>query len=55
MLQQIGMLIQLAVLVLLPMLVFWQLTYGFRVGVMGPVVVLGMIAFTVGAKLRESR
>lgn len=54
MLHHIGMLIQLAVLVLLPMLVLWQLTYGFRVGVMGPVVVLGMIVFTIGTKLRES-
>ena len=50
----LGMLIQLAVLVFLPMLILWQLTYGFRVGVMGLATLAGMIAFTIGTKLRES-
>ena len=52
--QQIGFLMQLAVLVFLPMLILWQLTFSIRLIVMPVMTLAGIIVFWVGHKLRES-
>lgn len=51
--RHIGFLLQLAVLALLPMLILWQLMYGFRLVVMPSLTLVGIILFTLGQKLRE--
>jgi hypothetical protein len=51
--QHIGFLCQLAALVLLPMLIFWQLDFGIPLIVMPALTVVGVILFAVGHKLRE--
>ena len=51
--QQLGFLLQLAVLALLPMLVIWQLQYGFRLIWMPALLTVGIIVFWMGTKLRE--
>jgi len=53
--QQIGFLMQLAVLALLPMLILWQLNYGFELIWMPAMTVLGIFVFWIGYKLRESK
>ena len=52
--QTLGMLLQLAVLTFLPLLILHELTFGFRVLVMPPCLVTGIIVFWIGTKLRES-
>lgn len=52
--QQVGFLLQLAVLSLLPMLILWQLRYGFELIWMPALTVLGIVVFWVGYKLREA-
>lgn len=52
--QTLGMLLQLAVLTFLPLLILYQLNFGFRVLVMPPCLVAGIIVFWIGTKLRES-
>ena len=52
--QQIGFLLQFAVLVFLPMLILWQLNFGFSLVVMPAMTVAGILVFWVGHKLRES-
>jgi hypothetical protein len=52
--QQIGFLLQLAVLVFLPMLIIWQLNFGFRLILMPMLTLAGIVLFTIGFKLRES-
>ena len=44
---------QLAVLGMLPALVFFQLVYGFRLVVMPVSLLIGVVLFAVGTKLRE--
>jgi hypothetical protein len=51
--QQIGFLLQLAALVLLPMLILWQLDFGIPLIVMPALTVVGIILFYIGYKLRE--
>jgi hypothetical protein len=51
--QQIGYLMQLAALTLLPMLILWQLDFGIPLIVMPVLTVVGIILFYVGYKLRE--
>ena len=51
--QHIGFLLQFVVLVFLPLLVLWQLTFGFRLIVMPAMTVVGIIVFWIGYKLRE--
>jgi uncharacterized membrane protein YdfJ with MMPL/SSD domain len=51
---QIGFLMQLGVLVFLPMLILWQLTFGFRLVVMPAMTLIGIFFFWWGYKLRES-
>ncbi len=51
--QQIGALLQFAVLVFLPLLILWQLNFGFRLIVMPACTLAGIIVFWIGWKLRE--
>ena len=55
MLRSIGFLMQLAVLALLPMLILWQLMFGFRLILMPMLTLAGIVIFTTGQWLRESR
>ncbi len=50
----IGMLLQFAVLVFLPMLIVWQLNFGYRLVVMPACTLVGIIVFVIGTKLRDS-
>lgn len=52
--QQIGFLMQLFVLGGLPVLIFFQLMYGFRLIVMPTCLLAGIVLFTIGTRLRES-
>ena len=52
--QHIGFLLQLAALTFLPMLILWQLQFGFRLIVMPTLTLAGFIVFEVGRRLRES-
>ena len=51
--QQIGILLQFIVLVFLPMLILWQLEFGFRLILMPALTLCGIIVFWIGYKLRE--
>jgi len=51
--RHIGFLLQLAVLAFLPMLILWQLNFGFRLVVMPTLTIVGIIVFAIGQKLRE--
>jgi len=53
--QQIGVLLQMAALAGLPVVIYWQLVYGFRLLVMPSVTLLAIGVFLVGTKLRESK
>ena len=52
--QQIGFLLQFAVLVCLPMLIIWQLEFGMRLILMPALTLVGIVVFWIGSKLRES-
>ena len=51
--QQLGFLMQLFVLVMLPVLIVFQLQFGFRLIVMPVSLVAGIVLFSIGARLRE--
>ena len=52
---QIGMFMQLATLALLPVLLYWDISFGLSHYLIIPMVLLlAMIMFSVGTKLRES-
>lgn len=51
--QQIGILLQVAALTLLPMLILWQLEFGMRLVVMPILTMAGIVVFYIGYKLRE--
>ncbi len=51
--QQIGTLLQFVVLVFLPMLILWQLEFGFRLILMPALTLCGIVVFWIGYKLRE--
>lgn len=51
--QTIGIGLQLIVLALLPTLIAFQLYFGFKLIVMPFSLVVGIVIFTIGAKLRE--
>lgn len=54
--QQIGFLLQFAVLVFLPVLIFYDLDFGFkRLVVMPALTVAGVALFWIGYRLRESK
>jgi hypothetical protein len=52
--QQIGFYLQLAMLALLPMLCYWQLQFGFRLIWMPGLLLVGVVLFWLGTRLRES-
>jgi hypothetical protein len=52
--QQIGVAIQFLVLALLPMLVWWQLMFGFPLIWMPVLLMVGVLVFWLGTRLRES-
>jgi hypothetical protein len=52
--QHIGMGMQLLVLVFLPLLILWQLEFGFPLLYMPGLLLVGIIVFTIGTRLRES-
>ncbi len=51
--RQIGFLLQVAALTLLPMLILWQLDFGIPLIVMPTLTVVGIVVFYVGHRLRE--
>lgn len=51
--QQLGFLMQLAVLAGLPMLCYWQLQFGFPLIWMPGLLVVGIFLFWAGTRLRE--
>lgn len=51
---RLGMGMQFVVLAGLPMLIYWQLLYGFKLVLMPACLLLGIVIFTIGTKLRES-
>ena len=52
--RQLGFYMQFSMLVFLPMLVFWQLQYGFHLIWMPALLLVGVVFFIVGTRLRES-
>ncbi len=52
--QSFGMLLQLVVLSVLPLVILYQLQFGFRLLVMPICTVVGIAVFWVGTRLRES-
>lgn len=51
---RIGMLLQFAMLVFLPLLIIWQLNFGFRLIFMPALLLVGAVVFAIGTRLRES-
>jgi len=52
--QQIGFLLQFAMLAFLPMLMLWQLNFGIRLLVMPALTLVAIMVFVIGYKLRKS-
>jgi hypothetical protein len=52
--RQLGFYMQFSMLVLLPMLILWQLEYGFNLIWMPTCLLIGVVLFIVGTRLRES-
>ncbi|MES2793632.1 MAG: hypothetical protein V4719_28725 [Planctomycetota bacterium] len=53
--RSLGFLMQLAVLALLPMLIVWQLAFGFPLILMPALTVTGVVLFGTGQWLREGK
>ncbi len=53
--QTIGMLLQIAVLAFLPLIILYQLNFGFRLIVMPVCTTIGIALFWIGTRLRESK
>ena len=53
--QQIGFLMQLVVLTLLPFLIIWQLNFGMPLIWMPILTLTGIVLFTLGTRLRGDR
>lgn len=49
----IGMLLQFVALVFLPLLILWQLRFGFELIYMPGLLLVGMVIFFIGHLLRE--
>lgn len=52
-LNTVGFLLQFAALVFLPLLIFWQLDFGFRLLWMPTLTLLAVLAFWIGHQLRD--
>lgn len=50
----LGVGMQIAAMVFLPLLIVWQLEYGFRILYMPMLLLVGMAVFWLGTRLRES-
>ena len=50
---QIGVLLQVVALTMLPMLILWQLDFGIPLIVMPVLTMVGIVIFYVGHRLRE--
>ena len=50
---QIGFLMQMAALTFLPVLIIWQLNFGFRLLWMPSLTLVGAFVFWIGHKLRD--
>lgn len=53
--RQIGFVLQFAMLVFLPLLIFWQLDFGLPLLVMPSLTLVAIVVFWVGHRLRESK
>jgi len=53
--QSLGFLIQMAVLMFLPIVIGWQLFFGFRLLIMPAATLAAILLFTLGHVLRSSR
>lgn len=53
--QKIGMALQFACLVFLPMLILWQIDFGIPLIVMPALTLVSVAVFYVGYRLRESK
>ena len=53
--QTVGFLLQLMVLMLLPLVVGWQLFFGFPLLVMPSATLLAIVVFSIGHSLRQAR
>jgi hypothetical protein len=51
--RQIGFLLQIVALTMLPMLILWQLDFGIPLIVMPVLTMVGIVIFYVGHRLRE--
>jgi len=52
--RQFGVLLQFAVLLFLPLLIFWQIDFGIPLIVMPAALVVSSVVFWIGYRLRES-
>ena len=52
--QQLGVVLQFLVLALVPMLCWWQLQFGFPLIWMPALLMVGIVIFWFGTRLRES-
>lgn len=50
--QYLGLFLQFITLVFLPLLILWQLTFGFQLVWMPALTLLGIVVFAIGTKLR---
>jgi len=53
--QSIGFLLQMAVLMFLPLVIGWQLFFGFPLLVMPAATLVGIVVFSIGHALRQPR
>ncbi|MBS0260810.1 MAG: hypothetical protein JSS02_02540 [Planctomycetes bacterium] len=53
--QQVGFAIQALVLMMLPLLIGWQLFFGFRLILMPSCLLVAIVIFSIGHWLRQSR
>jgi len=52
---RLGFLMQMGALIFLPMVMFWQLQFGLQVIYMPILLIVGIVVFSIGTKLRDSK
>lgn len=55
MLHHLGMTLQMAAMIFLPLLILYQLNFGFKLIVMPVCTVIGIVIFFIGTRLREMK